>query len=148
MPSIPASIIRLTALPPPPPTPITFIRAPVIGGSSSMKMLMPLPGSRTSGVISYSSLPYLEGLLTASLVYFGPARPSGTVSCGQYIVPTGGQHTTLGQKILLVNLLRNLETKCVRRPLAPRFVAPLRCSSACARCDTSAKPAAAAHEGL
>src|ERR1041385_305246 len=61
MPSIPASIIRLTALPPPPPTPITFMRAPVIGGSSSMKMLMPLPGSRTSGVIVLSSLPNLEG---------------------------------------------------------------------------------------
>ena len=33
-PFIPASIIRLTAFPPPPPTPITFIFAPVIGGSS------------------------------------------------------------------------------------------------------------------
>ena len=48
IPSMPASIILLTALLPPPPTPITFMRAPVMGGSSSMKIFMPLPGSRTS----------------------------------------------------------------------------------------------------
>ena len=36
-------------------------RAPVIGGSSSMKILMPLPGSRTSGVIGFSSLPNRDG---------------------------------------------------------------------------------------
>jgi hypothetical protein len=44
MPSMPASIMRFTALLPPPPMPITFIRAPVSGGSSSMKILMPVPG--------------------------------------------------------------------------------------------------------
>src|SRR5947208_1528136 len=59
MPSMPLSIMRLTALPPPPPTPTTFIRAPVIGGSSSIKIFMLLPGSRTSGVMSFSSLPNL-----------------------------------------------------------------------------------------
>jgi hypothetical protein len=37
------------------------MRAPVIGGSSSMKILMLLPGSRTSGVIDLSSLPNREG---------------------------------------------------------------------------------------
>ena len=61
MPSIPASIIRLTALLPPPPTPMTFMRAPVMGGSSSIKIFIPLPGSRSSGVIAFSSLPNLEG---------------------------------------------------------------------------------------
>ena len=39
-PLMPASIIRFTALLPPPPTPITLIRAPVIGGSS-INILMP-----------------------------------------------------------------------------------------------------------
>lgn len=41
-PLIPASIILLTAFPPPPPTPITFIRAPVIGGSSMYILIPPL----------------------------------------------------------------------------------------------------------
>src|SRR5215470_14082239 len=40
-PLMPASIIRLTALPPPPPTPITLMRAPVIGGSS-INIFIPL----------------------------------------------------------------------------------------------------------
>src|SRR3989441_3398206 len=59
MPSMPESIMRFTALPPPPPTPTTFMRAPVIGGSSSMKIFMLLPGSRTSGVMGFSSPPNL-----------------------------------------------------------------------------------------
>src|SRR5437763_15652511 len=60
MPSMPVSIMRLTALPPPPPTPMTFMRAPVSGGSSSRIILMPLPDSRTSGVMGLSSLPKRE----------------------------------------------------------------------------------------
>jgi hypothetical protein len=39
---------------------MTLMRAPVIGGSSSMKILMLLPGSRTSGVMVFSSLPNRE----------------------------------------------------------------------------------------
>src|SRR5713101_3687771 len=58
---MPASIMRLTALPPPPPIPITFMRAPVIGGSSSMKILMPLSSLRASVGIVMSSLPKREG---------------------------------------------------------------------------------------
>src|SRR5947207_10879938 len=107
MPSMPASIIRFTALPPPPPTPITFMRAPVIGGSSSIKIFMLLPGSRTSGVMSFSSLPNLpnrEGVHG----HFGLAEPRAPISCEQHIVPLARQHTTLGQKILLLKRLRNL----------------------------------------
>src|SRR5207302_2427174 len=37
-----------------------------------------------------------------------------SISCEQHIVPLARQHTTLGQKILLLKRLRNLETKCVK----------------------------------
>ncbi len=70
IPSMPDSIMRLTALPPPPPMPITFIRAPVNGGSSSMKILMPVPGWRVSGVIVSSSLPKRDGFQDLFLLYW------------------------------------------------------------------------------
>src|ERR1041385_3398269 len=82
MPSMPASIIRLTALPPPPPTPTTFMRAPVMGGSSSMKMFIPLPGSRSSGVIAFSSLPNLEGFHCLFRLFWAG------LSTGTYILRT------------------------------------------------------------
>src|SRR4030095_11513287 len=77
--------MRLTALLPPPPMPITLIRAPVNGGSSSMKILMPLPGSRASGVIVSSSLTKREGFQGPFLLYCA-ARGMGidmlrTISC-------------------------------------------------------------------
>ena len=71
---MPASIMRLTALPPPPPMPITFMRAPVMGGSSSMKILMPLSGYARPRVIVISSLPKREGFQGLFLSMLGCSR--------------------------------------------------------------------------
>ena len=80
MPSMPASIMRLTALPPPPPTPMTLMRAPVMGGSSSMKMLIPLAG-RPSGVIFCNFLSPSEALTApkVSCGYLGLCAPPSTI---------------------------------------------------------------------
>src|SRR5205085_9402423 len=88
---MPASIMRLTALLPPPPMPITLMRAPVIGGSSSMNMFMPLPGGRPSGVIII--FPLSTSIVFAPVKrlcgYFGLCAPGTPISCGLYPVPAG-----------------------------------------------------------
>src|SRR3712207_3074785 len=148
MPSIPASIMRLTALPPPPPTPMTLMRAPVMGGSSSMKMLIPLAGW-PSGFIFCNFLSPSEASppRRGRAVILGCARRRHQYVEDYILCRLARQHTTSTQKIP-PKRLRNFDTSAPRPPPAFARARDARISADFARWAIRHKPEAAAHAGL